>query len=188
MHGVARRLPVLPALPVLAVGLAGAMVLGLAGGDDARRGAPAQAAAAPGLGPGSVAQVRGLREASARLAAELRRSARCDPRVPRAAYHRCVLPGLRHAGIGGSSTALLAGTVARDLPAGACRASLGSLAGASSETGGIARDLLAHLYYRDGGTQAQMAVALAGLARMLTGAVHRTDPTACALAARGPAL
>jgi hypothetical protein len=104
----------------------------------------AVSAAGPRVDATSDAEARQLRGATQGLAAELTAAARCTGR-----FAACVTPALRHGGIGGRTTAMLARVVMADVPVGACRTYLFGLHAANDAAGDETRWLLALLYGPD---------------------------------------
>jgi len=93
----------------------------------------------------SDAEARQLRGATQGLAAELRAAAHCHT----GRFAACVTPALRHGGIGGRTTAMLARVVMADVPVGPCRTYLFGLQAANEAAGDATRWLLALLYGPD---------------------------------------
>jgi hypothetical protein len=93
----------------------------------------------------SDAEAWRLRGATQTLAAELSAAARCGTDR----FAACVTPALRHGGIGGGTTAMLARVVMADAPPGRCRAYLVGLQVANETAGDQARWLLPMLYGPD---------------------------------------
>jgi hypothetical protein len=93
----------------------------------------------------SDAEARRLRGATQSLAAELSAAARCGT----GRFAACVAPALRHGGIGGRTTAMLAGVVMADVPLGPCRTYLFGLQAANAAAGDQARWLHPLLYGPD---------------------------------------
>ena len=102
----------------------------------------APSAAGPRVGATSDAEARQLRGATQILAAELSAAARCGT----GRFAACVTPALRHGGIGGRTTAMLARVVMADVPVGPCRTHLLGLQAANDAAGDQARWLLPLLY------------------------------------------
>jgi hypothetical protein len=164
-----------PRAGAAALGLSGAL-FGLPSAADApeKSSLRKHVSAVLALGPGSWAQARSLRIASAHLSARLSRAARCDPDRDKAEYRGCVLPALRSTSIGGQTTARLAAVVATTVPAGRCRNRLLEVQAANAAAGEQGAYLLSRLYVHD---------VAAG-----QGAVHRGLGKASAMAARAAAI
>jgi hypothetical protein len=105
----------------------------------------AVSAADPGVDATSDAEARQLRGATHGLAAELTAAARCHT----SRFAACVTPALRHGGIGGRTTAMLARVVMADVAVGPCRTYLLGLQAANEAAGDETRWLLALLYGPD---------------------------------------
>ena len=100
------------------------------------------AVAGPRVDATSDAEARRLQGATQTLAAELSAAARCGTDR----FGACVAPALRHGGIGGRTTAMLARVVMADAPVGPCRTYLFGLQAANDAAGDEARWLLPLLY------------------------------------------
>jgi hypothetical protein len=100
------------------------------------------AVAGPRVDATSDAEARRLQGATQTLAAELSAAAHCGTDR----FAACVAPALRHGGIGGRTTAMLARTVMADGPVGPCRTYLFGLQAANDAAGDEARWLLPLLY------------------------------------------
>jgi hypothetical protein len=134
------------------------------------------------------AEARQMRHATRHLANELDAAARCDARRPPQRFAPCVAPALRHAGIGGRTTAILLRGVITPLPTGPCRTHLLGLQAANDASADNARWLLP-LLYQAGRRQHQhhMVAQLALNAGMLHRAVGAAPADVCSPVADGPA-
>jgi hypothetical protein len=163
-----------------------ALAVGLAPRGGSPR-APADAPTArPSLDATSYAEARQLRLATRHLAAELAEAARCPTRESAHRFVRCATPGLRHAGIGGRTTAMLARGVVSAVPPGRCREYLFGLQAANDAAGDEARWLYSQLFAGPRRLR-ETAVELGRAARMLDGASRAAGPGVCAPGAGGPA-
>jgi hypothetical protein len=97
-----------------------------------------------GLDATSDAEARRLRRVTRALSAELSAAAGC-------ARDHCMVPALRHAGVGGHMTAMLARVVMEDVPTGRCREYLFGLQAANDAASDSAHWLLPKLYERGNG-------------------------------------
>jgi len=144
-----------------------------------------------GPSPGSAtadAQSRTLRHATDLLAREMRGAAGCDPTLPMRAFAACVTPALRHAGIGGRTTAGFVFGVRAQVSAGPCNLYLLRLQSANGAGSSNARYLLPQLY-EPGGVRARRHIVsqIALTARMLHRAARAAPRDVCAPAVGGPA-
>ena len=164
---------------------AAALAVGLAphGGSP---GAPAaRVVARHGLDATSDAEARRLRLATRRLAGELAEGARCTSSKT---FVRCASPALRHAGIGGRTTAMLARGVLSAVPAGSCREYLFGLQAANDAASDQARWLYPLLFGPGRGRHTRdIAIGIARAARMLRRAWRAAALDVCAPGAAGPA-
>ena len=102
-----------------------------------------------GPSPGSAtadAQARTLRHATDLLAREMRGAARCDPALAKRVFAACVMPALRHAGIGGRTTAGFVFGVRAQVSAGPCNLYLLRLQSANGAGSSTRADPLPRLY------------------------------------------
>jgi hypothetical protein len=153
--------------------------------------AASAASDAAGPPPGSAtadAQARTLRHATDLLAREMDGAARCDPALAKRPFARCVMPALRHAGIGGRTTAGFVFGVRAQVSAGPCNLYLLRLQSANGAGSSNARYLLPRLY-EPGGVRARRYIVgqIALTARMLHNAARAAPRNVCSLAVGGPA-
>jgi hypothetical protein len=135
----------------------------------------------------SAAEARQMRRATRQLAGELTEAARCDVRQTSRRFAACVTPAMRHAGIGGRTTAMLVRGVMARVHAGRCRSYLFGLQAANDAAGDSARWLLPQLYEPGlARRRREIAGQLALAGAMLRRASRRAD--ACSLAAAMPTL
>jgi hypothetical protein len=182
-------------IAVIALGTS-AIVIAVAAGlairtDDSTQTPRVHGTAGPGLrlDATSIAEARTMRHATVLLSRELTLAGRCSPRRSAAAYAECVTPALRHAGMGGRSTAMLAGALMASIPAGPCRGYLLGLQAANDAAGDQARWLLPQLYGpQRRGRQPEVAAQLAIAASVLRRASRAAALDMCSPAGRGPAL
>ncbi len=183
-HAVALR----PAVVLVAV----ALVVGLRPddpGSTTRSTSALTAGPRAGVDATSEAEARQLRRATRRLAEELDAAARCDAREPRHRFAACVGPALRHAGMGGRTTAMLLRGVIGGVPDGRCRARLIGLQAANGAAAENAQWLLPLLYGAGPGRRRrEIATQLELSARMLQRASRPADAGACSLSSDGPAI
>jgi hypothetical protein len=136
----------------------------------------------------SDAEARQMRRATHLLAREVAAAAHCNPAVTPARYQPCVLPALRHAGIGGPTGARLLNVVIESVPFGRCRGYLLGLQAALDGAGEDARYLLPKLY-EPGRPHAQHEIAgqLALIAHTLRHAGRSAAADVCSPGAAMPA-
>jgi len=175
---------------VAALITAGGVWIGVA--PDAHDSAPRQAMhmqARPRLDATSDAQARQMRGAVNALARQTGAGARCNPNEPSARYRPCVVPALRHAGIGGRMGATVLNVVIGRVPFGACREYLLGLRPALEGAGQDARWLLPQLY-EAGRRRAQHEVStqIELIVRMLHHAATAASADVCSPGADAPAL
>jgi hypothetical protein len=187
-RGPTAALALLTATPALA-----AVALGAApvpGGHAAPQAPIAQSTAQPRarIDATTDAEARQMRHATHRLANELDAAARCDARRPPQRFAPCVAPALRHAGIGGRTTAILLRGVITPLRTGPCRTYLLGLEAANDASADNARWLLP-LLYQTGRRQHQHQIMaqLALNAAMLHRALGTAPDDVCSPVADGPA-
>jgi hypothetical protein len=136
----------------------------------------------------SDAQARQMRHATRVLARETGAGARCDAAAASARYRACVLPALRHAGIGGSTAARMLNVVINAVPFGRCRLYLLGLQAAHAGAGDAARWLLPQLYAPDSRRALhKVATGLALITTMLRHAGRAAPADVCAPGAGVPA-
>jgi hypothetical protein len=135
-------------------------------------------AARLGLDATSDAEARRLRRVTRGLGVELRTAAGCTG-------ERCMVPALRRAGIGGHTTAMLAGVVMEAVPTGRCRDYLFGLQAANDAASDSAHWLLPKLYERPSG-QHEVSEQLGLAARMLRHAALAAPAGVCSPSADGP--
>jgi hypothetical protein len=147
---------------------------------------PVPVAAAPSSRAALLdAEAHTMQGASVRLAREVTRAARCDPR--RARFEACVLPALRFGGMGGIDAARLLVTVVA-VAAGGCRTVLLELQAADAALGDQSRWLLSQLYSAPRvRARREVAAGLGLAARMMARATRQAPPCAPA-APSGPAV
>jgi hypothetical protein len=155
---------------------------------DATRATPAPMTARPHLDATSDVQARQMRRALMTLAGQTAPGARCHPNAPPAHYAPCVVPSLRHAGMGGQMAANVLNATIAGVPFGPCRGYLLGLQAAAQAAGDQARWLLPHMYGPDRRrAQAEVATQLAQITHMLRRAARAAPANVCSVAARGPA-
>jgi hypothetical protein len=187
-----RPLNVALALLALAATLPAVMLVAeLRTGGNAASNAPipvSMARPSPRVDATADAEARQMRSATRRLANELSAAARCDPRQTPHRFSLCVTPALRHAGIGGRTTAMLLRGVTAALPTGRCRNYLFGLQAANDASADNARWLLPRLYEgQPGHNHRNMVAQLALNARMLHRTLRATPAETCSPARDGPA-
>jgi hypothetical protein len=150
---------------------------------------PAPAEPHPQLDATSDAEARQMRAAVMTLARQAAVGLRCDPNAPSAQYRPCVVPALRHLGIGGRMGANVLNVVIAHVPVGNCRGYLLGLQGAMEGAGEDARWLLPQLYER-GRRRAQHEISsqIHLIAAMLRHAATAAPAYVCSVGADGPAL
>jgi hypothetical protein len=162
---------------------ASAIAVGLAAGTgDSTNVPPAGALSDPPLrlDDTSIAEARRMRHATALLSRELTLASHCSPHQSAAAYAECVTPALRHAGMGGRSTAMLVRALTASIPAGPCREYLLGLEAANDAAGDQARWLLPQLYGpQRRARQSEVATQLAIAASVLRKAARAAGPDKC---------
>lgn len=155
---------------------------------DATRAAPAPVSAHPHLDATSDAQARQMRRALMNLAAQAAPGARCHPNEPPARYAPCVVPSLRHAGMGGQMAANVLNATIAGVPFGPCRAYLLGLQAAAQAAGDQARWLLPHMYGPDRRrAQGEVDKQLGQITHMLHRAARAAPANVCSVAADSPA-
>ncbi|MEA2254709.1 MAG: hypothetical protein QOG35_754 [Solirubrobacteraceae bacterium] len=148
---------------------------------------PLPASADRGQAPDVDGEARTMHAVSAKLARDVTRAARCDPR--RARFDACVLPALRSGGIGGREAGRMLTTVVASAPAGSCRGYLLELQAADQALGEQVQWLLARLYDTPrGGARREVADGLRHAAPMMARATRAGPPRACAPAGAGLAI
>jgi hypothetical protein len=159
----------------------------LAVGLESHGGAPRPARPAPAaigtpaslvLDATSDADARLLRRVTRGLGAELSTAAGCT-------RTRCMVPALRHAGIGGHTNAMLVDVVMAGVPTGRCRDYLFGLQVANDAAGDSARWLLAKLY-EPGSRQREVSVQLGLAGEMLRHAALAVPADVCSPSADEP--
>ena len=122
------------------------------------------------------------------LAAQTGPGGQCRPEVPPARYAPCVVPSLRHAGMGGQMAANVLNATIAGVPIGPCKAYLLGLQAAAQAAGDQARWLLPHMYGPDRRrAQADVATQLAQITHMLRRAAGAAPAGVCSVAADSPA-
>jgi hypothetical protein len=135
------------------------------------------------------AEARQMRSATRGLASELSAAARCDAGQTPHRFSLCVIPALRHAGIGGRTTAMLLRGVTAAVPGGRCRDYLFGLQTANDASADNARWLLPLLYQgQPGDHRHHMVAQLALSARMLHRAAGAAPADICSPAGGEPAI
>jgi hypothetical protein len=126
------------------------------------------------------AEARQMRSATRQLANELSAAARCDAGQAPHRFSLCVIPALRHAGIGGRTTAFLLRGITAAVPTGRCRNYLFALQAANDASADNARWLYASLYQgQPGDHQRHMVAQLALNAGMLHRALRAAPADTC---------
>jgi hypothetical protein len=175
------------AAPTLATAAIVAGAVAIAVGLESHGGAPQPARPAPaaigtparvGLDATSDAEARRLRRVTRGVGAELSTAAECTAA-------RCMVPALRHAGIGGRTTAMLARGVMAGVPTGRCRDYLFGLQAANDAASDSAHWLLPKLY-EPGRGEREVAEQLGVAGRMLLHAAHAAPADVCSPSANGP--
>jgi hypothetical protein len=132
------------------------------------------------------AEARQLRRATRRLASDLAEVTRCAAGGSMRRFVRCASPGLRHAGIGGRSNAMLVRGVVAGVPMGPCREYLFGLQAANDAASDEARWLYAQFFGGDL-RRRDIAVEVARMVNTLERASRAAPPGVCAPGAGGPA-
>jgi hypothetical protein len=143
---------------------------------------PALSMARPGprIDATADAEARRMRSATRQLANELSAAARCDARQAPHRFSLCVIPALRHAGIGGRTTAMLIRGITAAIPTGRCRNYLFGLQAANDASADNARGLLPVLYQaQPRHRHRRMVTQLALNARMLHRALRAAPANTC---------
>jgi hypothetical protein len=175
------------AAPTLAKAAVVAGAVALAVGLESHGGAPRPVRPTPraigtparvGLDAASDAEARRLRRVTRGLGAELGTAAGCTGA-------QCMVPALRHAGIGGHTIAMLAGVVMAGVPTGPCRDYLFGLQAANDGVSDSAHWLLPKLYERGSG-QREVSQQLGLAAQMLRHAALAAPADVCSPSADGP--
>jgi hypothetical protein len=173
--------------------LAALVAVGVALGFKLEGGPPPAASARHAVTPGrridatSDAEARQMRRATITLARQTAAAARCHPGDPPQRYAACVIPALRHTGIGGHTAATMLNVVIASVPTGPCRSYLLDLQAADEGAGENARWLLPHLYSPNRRhTQHEVAKQIALTARMLQHAATSAPANTCAPHPTGP--
>jgi hypothetical protein len=124
-----------------------------------------------GLDATSDAEARRMRQATQRLAGELRVASECDPRRSWDAFQACVSPALQHTGVGGRGASMILDNLSRRVPAGRCLRYVLGLAAANAAAADNARWLVGNIYeYR----AARHHVELAKQIRLAYLMLHRS--------------
>ena len=177
--------------PALVVSVLAAAGIGLSVGPathGATRATPAPRTARPHLDATSYVQARQMRRALMILAAQTSPGARCHPNEPPARYAPCVVPSLRHAGMGGQMAANVLNATIAGVPFGPCRAYLLGLQAAAQAAGDQARWLLPHMYGPDRGrAQDEVDQQLGQITHMLRRAASAAPANVCSVGADRPA-
>jgi hypothetical protein len=177
-----------PAVVGLLLGAAGVGLSVSSATHDTPPPAPPHLTTRPHLDATSDAQARDMRRVLMRLAGQTGPGARCDPSDQPAVYAACVVPSLRHAGIGGQMAASVLNPVIAGVPLGPCKAYLLGLQAAAQAAGDQARWLLPNLYGPDRRrAQHEVATQLAQIAHMLRRAARAAPANVCSIAADSPA-
>jgi hypothetical protein len=167
--------------------VAGALALAVGFGPHGGASSPAPRAplaTGPRVDATSDAEARRLRGATQGLGAELTAAARCG----RVRFADCVAPALRHAGIGGRTTAMLVRGVMAGVPVGGCRNYLFALQAANDAASEDARWLLPLLYEAGRGRPRREIAAQVSIAgRMLRRASRVAPASVCSPRAGEPA-
>ena len=136
----------------------------------------------------SDAQARDMRRVLMSLSGQIRPGARCHPSERPAVYAACVVPSLRHAGMGGQMAANVLNPVIAGVPFGPCKAYLLGLQAAAQAAGDQARWLLPNLYGPDRRrAQHEVATQLGQITHMLRRAARAAPANVCSVDADGPA-
>jgi hypothetical protein len=134
----------------------------------------------PRIDGAADAQARRMRFATRLLANELSAASRCNTRQTPHRFSLCVIPALRHAGIGGRTSAMLLRGVTAALPTGRCRNYLFGLQAANDASADNARWLLPLLYQAQPNNHHRHMVAqLASNAHMLHRALRAARSKTC---------
>jgi hypothetical protein len=174
--------------PITALAAAGLLVAFLSQGEHP---APSRASVVKprvGLDATSDAEARRMRDASLRLARELRAAARCDVRRAWRPFETCVSPALQHTGVGGRGASMILGSLASRVPAGRCLRYVLGLEAANSAAADNARWLVGNIYLyraqrRHGDLAGQISLAYHRLRR----ASRASAPDVCSPAGGQPA-
>jgi hypothetical protein len=166
--------------PVTAVAAVGLLVVFLSQGEHP---APSSASVVKprlGLDATSDAEARRMRQATQRLAGELREASECDLRRSWDAFQACVSPGLQHAGVGGHGASLILDNLARRVPSGRCLRYVLGLSAANAAAGDNTRWLFGNMYeYRSAGRHVELAKQIRLAYLMLRRAARAASPDVC---------
>jgi hypothetical protein len=177
-----------PAVIAFVLGAAGVGLSVAPATHDASTITPTYATTRPHLGVASDAQARHMRRVLQSLADQTSPGVRCRPNDPPARYAPCVVPSLRHAGMGGQMAANVLNPAIASVPFGPCRTYLLGLQAAAQAAGDQARWLLPNMYGPDRRrAQHEVATQLAQITRMLRRAAHAAPANVCSVGADGPA-
>ena len=155
---------------------------------EVRPATPVRVTTRPHLDATSDAQARQMRRALMNLAAQTSPGARCRPNQPPARYAACVVPSLRHAGMGGQMAANVLNATIAGVPFGPCRGYLLGLQAAAQAAGDQARWLLPHMYGPDRRrAQGEVDKQLGQITHMLRRAARSAPASVCSVAADSPA-
>jgi hypothetical protein len=132
--------------PVTAVAAVGLLVVFLSQGEHPAPSSASVVRPRIGLDATSDAEARRMRQATQRLAGELRVASECDPRRSWDALQTCVSPGLQHTGVGGRGASMILDNLAGRVPAGRCLRYVLGLSAANSAAGDNARWVFANIY------------------------------------------
>lgn len=150
--------------------------------------APMHAASRSHLDATSDAQARQMRRALMNLAGQTAPGARCEPNDPPSRYGPCVVPSLRHAGMGGQMAARVLNAAIAGVPSGPCKTYLLGLQAAAQAAGDQARWLLPNMYGPDRRrAQHEVAKQLGQIAHMLHRAARAAPANVCSVGADSPA-
>jgi hypothetical protein len=173
--------------PVTAVAAVGLLVVFLSQGEHPAPSSASVIRPRLGLDATSDAEARRMRQATQRLAAELRTASECDVRLSWRDFQTCVSPGLQHTGVGGHGASLILDNVARRLPSGRCLRYVLGLSVANAAAGDNTRWLFANIYeYRAPAHHAGLATQIRLAYLMLRRAARAAAPDVCSPASGMP--
>lgn len=174
--------------PVTAIAAAGLLVVFLSQGEHPARSAASVVKPRIGLDATSDAEARRMRQATQRLARELRAASQCDPRRSWDAFQACVSPGLQHAGVGGHGASMILENLARRLPSGRCLRYVLGLGAANAAAADNTRWLFGNIYeFRSPARHAELATQIRLAYLMLRRASRAGAPDVCSPAGGQPA-
>jgi hypothetical protein len=173
--------------PVTAVAAVGLLVVFLSQGEHAAPSSASVVRPRLGLDATSDAEARRMREATHRLAGELRTASECDPRRSWDVFQACVSPGLQHTGVGGRGASLILDNLARRVPSGRCLRYVLGLSAANAAAGDNTRWLFANIYdYRAADRHVDLTKQIRLAYLMLRRSARAAAPDVCSPAGGMP--